>query len=209
MCGYSFIAAPLRYGSIVTLLAALFIACGAMLLLGLILERRLLRPRVMALAFTVGDPALALSISFGIRAAGPNPPCGVVDGPVGQLTAAFLWLLFGVWQWASEVKTGIYTRQQAVSPTKIWHQLVVYPALGTWTLVATADGLLNVSRAPWPTLLMIPGLAIWAGTLVHNARHPRLGHPPYDWSHLRPAPQPWGVGSVTLRSSTGRKASAK
>ncbi len=203
MCGYSFVAAPLRYGSIVTLLAALFIACGAMLLLGLILERRLLRPRVMALAFTIGDPALAVSIFFGIRASGPHPPCGAVDGPNGQLAAAFLWLLFGVWQWRAEVKNGIYTRRQAVSPTKIWHQLAVYPTLGTWTLIVAVGGVMNASQAPLPTLLMILGLAIWTGTLVHNTRHPRLGHPPYDWRRLRPVPPPWGTDSATLRSSTG------
>jgi hypothetical protein len=36
--------------------------------------------------------------------------------------------------------------------------------------------------------------AAWAGTLMHNIRHPRLWHPPYDWPHPRP---PRSVGRGT------------
>jgi hypothetical protein len=186
-------------GDLVTLLASLFVACGALMLLGLVLERRLLRPGAMPLAFTIGDPALAVSIGLGVRIAGPRPPCGVI-GPRGQIAAAGLWLLFGLWQWRAEVRAGVYTRQQALSPTKIWHQLVIYPAVGTWAMVATASGLINAGRMPWAAVLMVLGLVIWAGTCLHYLRHPRLGHPPYDWRHLRPVAPPWNEDSITLRS---------
>jgi hypothetical protein len=199
MCGYSFIAAPLRYGDMVAFAASLFVASAGMFLLGLVLERRWLRPKDMALAFTVGDPALAVSIALGIQILGRNQPCGVI-GPPSQLTVAALWLIFGLWQWGAEVRANIYTRQQALSPTKIWHQLVIYPTLGTWSFVATIGGLMNAEHLPLSALLMIVGLTIWIGTWLHDIRHPRLGHPPYDWGHLRPVPPPWGEDSTTLRA---------
>lgn len=204
MCGYSFAAEPLRQGAMTALLASLFVACGAMLLLGLLLERRLLRPRDMPLACTIGDPILAVSICLGVQIMGTRRPCGVI-GPTGQFAAAGLWLLFGLWQWRTEVRAGFYTRRQALSPTKIWHQLVIYPTVGTWAAVAIVGGLMNAWRTPFSALLMILGLAIWAVTVLHNFRHPRLGHPPYDWGRLRPVPPPWGEDSATLRSAAQSK----
>jgi len=199
VCGYSFVAAPLRYGDMAALLASLFVAYAGMMLLGLVLERRWLRPRCMALTFTIGDPALAVSISLGIQIMGRRQPCGIV-GPPGQLAVAALWLIFGIWQWRAEVRAKTYTRLQALSPTKIWHQLVIYPTLGTWSFVATIGGLRDLEQRPLPAVLMLMGLAIWAGTFLHGIRHPRLGHPPYDWGRLRPMPPPWGEESSTLRA---------
>jgi hypothetical protein len=201
MCGYSFIASPLRYGTLITLLASLGVATAAMLGLGLMLERRWLRPRDMPLAFTIGDPALAIAIASGIRIIGSHQPCGAI-GPIGQIAVSAGWLLFGLWQWKAEITAGIYSRRQALSPTKIWHQLVIYPALGTWIYVAAIGGLANAARNPAAAAVMTACLAIWTGTILHNIRHPRLGHPPYDWARLRPCPQPWGDGSSTLRSVT-------
>jgi hypothetical protein len=175
-----------------------------MVLLGLLLERRLLWPRDMPLACTIGDPVLAVSICFGVQLMGRRQPCGVI-GPTDQLAAAGLWLLFGLWQWRAEVRGGFYTRRQALSPTKIWHQLVIYPTVGAWAVVAIVGGLMNAWRAPFSALLMILGLAIWAVTVMHNFRHPRLGHPPYDWGLLRPVSQPWGEDSVTLRAAARSK----
>ena len=200
VCGYSLLASPLRYGDVFALLACLFVTTGSMLLLGLVLERRWLRPRVMPPAFTIGDPALAIGISAGVHIIGPHRPCGII-GPPGQITACALWFVFGLWQWRAEITAKIYTRQQALSPTKIWHQLVICPCLGTWGLVATVGGLMNAGRNAAAVVLMAGCLAVWAGTWVHNVRHPRLGHPPYDWGHLRPARRRWGEESRTLRSA--------
>jgi hypothetical protein len=202
MRGYSFIASPLRYGSLTTLLASLGVATAAMLGLGLALERRWVRPKDMPLAFTIGDPALAVGIASGICIIGSRQPRGAT-GPVVQIAVSVGWLLFGLWQWRAEVTAGIYTRRQALSPTKIWHQLVIYPALGTWTYVAVIGGLENAARNPAAAAGMTACLAVWIGTILHNFRHPRLGHPPYDWAHLRPYPQPWGNASSTLRAAQG------
>lgn len=201
MCGYSFVAAPLSHGALITLLACLAVATGAMLLLGLVLERRWLRPKEMPLAFTLGDPALAIGIASGIWIMASQRPCGVI-GPVGQIADSASWLLFGLWQWKAEVTARIYTRRQALSPTKIWHQLVIYPTMGTWSFVAVIGGVTRAGKYPLAAALMTACLAVWAGTLVHNIRQPRLGHPPYDWAHLRPPPPPWGEDSSTLRSIT-------
>jgi hypothetical protein len=200
MCGYSALASPLRHGDMFALLASLVVALGAMLLLGLVLERRWLRPREMSLAFTIGDPALAVAIASGVQIMGPHQPCGAI-GPRWQTAAAVAWLIFGLWQWHQEVASKIYTRRQALSPTKIWHQLIIYPVLGTWSLVAIVGGLLNARRDPSAAAVMVVCLAIWIGIYVHDIRHPRLGHPPYDWAHLRPDPQPWDRDSRTLRST--------
>lgn len=203
MCGYSFVAAPLRYGEVVTLVSSLVVVSGVMLLLGLVLERRWLRPKDMPLAFTFGDPALALGIASGVLLIGPHQPCGVI-GPTGQLADAAAWLIFGLWQWKAEVTARVYTRRQALSPTKIWHQVVIYPTIGTWSFVAIIGGLMNAGRNPLATVIMIACLAIWTGTLVYDIRHPRLGHPPYDWAHLRPVRPPWGEDSSTLRSAAAK-----
>jgi hypothetical protein len=203
MCGYSFVAAPLRYGDVVTLVSGLVAASGMMLLLGLVLERRWLRPKDMALAFTFGDPALALGIASGVLLIGTHQPCGAI-GPTSQLAVAVAWLIFGLWQWKAEVSARVYTRKQALSPTKIWHQVVIYPTIGTWSFVAIIGGLMNAGRNPLAAVVMTACLAIWASTLVYDIRHPRLGHPPYDWAHLRPVRPPWGEDSSTLRSAAAK-----
>ena len=203
MCGYSFVASPLRYGDIVALASSLFVATGVMLVLGLVLERRWLRPKEMPLAFTFGDPALAVAIAAGVLITGPHQPCGAI-GPAGQLTAGAAWLVFGLWQWKTEVTARVYTRRQALSPTKIWHQVIIYPTIGTWSFVAILGGLLNAGRNPLAAVVMVACLAIWTGTLIHDIRRPRLGHPPYDWAHLRPVRPPWGEDSSTLRWAAAR-----
>jgi hypothetical protein len=203
MCGYSFVAVPLRYGDAVTLVSSLVVASGVMLLLGLVLERRWLRPKDMPLAFTFGDPALALGIASGVLLIGRHQPCGAI-GPASQLAVGAAWLIFGLWQWKAEVSARVYTRKQALSPTKIWHQVVIYPTIGTWSFVAIIGGLMNAGRNPLAAAVMAACLAIWTGTLVHDIRNPRLGHPPYDWAHLRPVRPPWGEDSSTLRSAAAK-----
>lgn len=175
-----------------------------MFLLGLVLERRWLWPKDMALAFTFGDPALAVAIASGVLIMGSRQPCGVI-GPTGQVTTSVAWLIFGLWQWRAEVAAGVYTRKQALSPTKVWHQVVVYPTIGTWTFVAVIGGLMNAGRNPVAVVVMVTCLVVWTVTLMHDLRHPRLGHPPYDWARLRPVRPPWGEDSRTLRSVAARK----
>src|SRR4029077_9043327 len=72
-------------------------------------------------------------------------------GPAAGVVAVVVTLLFGLAQWRDELRRGYYTRAQAVAPTKIWHQVVVYPVLGYWLWTAGIGGL----SAPG-------GVAAWA-----------------------------------------------
>ena len=98
-------------------MSSLVAASGMMLLLGLVLERRWLRSKDMALAFTFGDPALAFGIASGVLLIGTHQPCGAI-GPASQLVVAVAWLIFGLWQWKAEVSAGVYTRRQASAPRR-------------------------------------------------------------------------------------------
>lgn len=200
MCGYSFIGIPIAHGAFVALVAGLVVANGAMIALGIIAERRWLRPRDMAIAFTIGDPVLVAGMAVGVSLAEKSQPCGI-SGPAGQLTLVVLWLGFGLWQWRYEVRQGIYTWAQAVSPTKIWHQLVIYPCLGTWTFVAVINGLPQASHYPLSAFFVILCIALWMLICVHDIRYPKLGHVPFDWPRVRPVPRPWSLDSKTLRAA--------
>jgi hypothetical protein len=90
---------------------------------------------------------------------------------------------------AVSICLGVQITGQALSPTKIWHQLVIYPTMGTWASVAIIGGLMNACRTPFPVLIMILGLAIWAVTVprnfrlygsatLHSAARPKLDLPP-------------------------------
>ena len=103
-------------------------------------------------------------------------------------------------------RRGYYTRAQAVAPTKIWHQVVVYPVLGYWLWTAGIGGLSAPGGAAgWAgkgLLLVLTG--IWAGANVYDRRHPKLGHPPFDWRRMRPRPRPWAAESQTLLAAERR-----
>ena len=115
-------------------------------------------------------------------------------------------LLFGLAQWRDELRRGYYTRAQAVAPTKIWHQVVVYPVLGYWLWTAGIGGLTAPGgAAAWAgkaLLVMLTG--IWVAANVYDRRHPKLGHPPFDWRRVRPQPRPWAAESQTLLAAERR-----
>jgi len=46
--------------------------------------------------------------------------------------------------------------------------------------------------------LLLALTGIWVATNVYDRRHPKLGHPPFDWRRLRPRPRPWAAESQTL-----------
>jgi hypothetical protein len=43
----------------------------------------------------------------------------------------------------------------------------------------------------------------WLLANGYDRRHPKLGHPPYDWRRLRPSRRPWPPQSVSLRAYLG------
>ncbi|MBY8340512.1 hypothetical protein LXH13_16535 [Streptomyces spinosirectus] len=193
---------PLQHGPWIAALAVLAVTPGGLWLLALLLERRLMGFRTGFVAVLLGDPLLAVAVALGVWRMGTAAPGGPA-GPWWGIASGGLWLCFGLVQWWAELRAGFFTRQQALAPTKIWHQLVVYPLLGYWLWTAGVGGLrapgAHVSDAAGRVLIVVC-VAGWALINGYDRRRPKLGHPPYDWRRLRPFPQPWPASSRSLRA---------
>ncbi len=191
--------AALRHGPWIAGLCAFAVSPGSLIIIAWVLERRWLVPREQFAAVTYGDPLLAAAAGLGVWLTGPRTPHGLT-GPAVGVTTVVVMLALGLAQWREELRRGYYTRAQAVAPTKIWHQLVIYPVLGYWLWTAGVGGLSAAGGAAvWGTkALLLALVGIWAATNVYDRRHPKLGHPPFDWRHVRPQPRPWAAASQTL-----------
>jgi hypothetical protein len=193
---------PLQHGPLLAACAAFAVTPGMLWLLALLLERRLMGPRTGFVAVLLGDPLLAAAVGLGVWRLGAGTPSGAA-GPRWALASATGWLGFGLVQWRGELRAGYFTRQQALAPTKVWHQLVVYPVLGYWLWTAGLGGLLAPGAGP-AGVLGRAGIVVcvggWALINVYDRHRPKLGHPPYDWRRLRPFPRPWPASSLTLRA---------
>ncbi|MCX3059783.1 hypothetical protein [Streptomyces beihaiensis] len=203
---------PLQHGPWVAALAAFAVTPGGLWVLALVLERRLMGFRTGFVAVLVGDPLLAVAVGVGVWRTGsvlPGAGAGGGGGPGGPtgpwwgLAFGAGWLCFGAVQWWGELRGGFFTRRQAVAPTKIWHQLVVYPLLGYWLWTAGLGGLLAPGARPADVagrVLIVGCVGGWLLINGYDRRRPKLGHPPYDWRRLRPVAPPWPPASVTLRA---------
>jgi len=191
--------AALRHGPWIAGLCAFAVTPGALIVIARLLERRWLVPREQFAAVAYGDPLLAVATGLAVGLTGSRTPHGLT-GPAAGVVAVAVTLLFGLAQWRDELRRGYYTRAQAVAPTKIWHQLVVYPVLGYWLWTAGIGGLsVTGGAAVWAgKALLLALLGVWAATNVYDRRHPKLGHPPFDWRRVRPWPRPWPAESQTL-----------
>ena len=203
--------AALRHGPWIAGLCAFAVTPGILVVIARVLERRWLVPREQFAAVTYGDPLLAVAIGLGIWLAGRRTPHGLT-GPAAGAAVVVIMLLFGLAQWGDELRRGYYTRAQAAAPTKIWHQIVVYPVLGYWLWTAGVGGLSaagGTAGADGTTgwagkALLLTLIGIWAATNVYDRRHPKLGHPPFDWHRGRPQPRPWAAESQTLQAAGSR-----
>jgi hypothetical protein len=200
----------LRHGPWVAGLCAFAVTPGALIVIARLLERRWLLPREQFAAVAYGDPLLAVALGVGVWLTGARVPHGLT-GPAAGVVAMVLTLAFGLAQWRDELRRGYYTRAQAVAPTKIWHQVVVYPVMGYWLWTACITGL----SAPGGTAVWI-GKALlavlvgtWAATNVYDRRHAKLGHPPFDWRRGRPHERPWAAESKTLEAAESKTLEAE
>jgi len=194
--------AALRHGPWIASLCAFAVTPGSLIVTARVLERRWLIPREQFAAVAYGDPLLAVTAGLGVWLTGPRTPHGLT-GPAAGMAAMVIMLVFGLAQWRDELRRGYYTRAQAAAPTKIWHQLVVYPVLGYWLWTAGVGGLsVAGGAAAWTGKALLLALAgIWAATNVYDRRHAKLGHPPFDWRRGRPRPLPWAAESQTLQAA--------
>ena len=141
---------------------------------------------------TAATPAAGLAVWL----TGSRTPHGLT-GPAAGVAVVVITLVFGLAQWRAELRRGYYTRAQAAAPTKIWHQLVIYPVIGYWMWTAGLGGL-SVPGGWVTKALLLVLVGIWAATNVYDRGHPKLGHPPFDWRRVRPWPRPWAAESQTL-----------
>jgi hypothetical protein len=196
----------LRHGPWIAGFCALAVTPGSLIVIARLLERRWLVPGEQFTAVAYGDPILAIAVGVGTWLAADHAPRGLTGGPALGLVAVVLPLIFGLAQWRAELRRGYYTCAQAVAPTKIWHQLVVYPVMGYWLWMSCADGLVATGEAAdWgKKALLVILIGIWLATNVYDRSHPKLGHPPFDWRHGRPYARPWLAESQTLQAADER-----
>jgi hypothetical protein len=167
----------LRHGPWLAGLCAFAVTPGALIVIARVLERRWLRPREQFAAVTYGDPLLAIALGVGVWLTGPRVPHGLT-GPAAGAAAMVLMLGFGLAQWRDELRRGYYTRAQAAAPTKIWHQVAVYPVMGYWLWTAGIGGLsVAGGAAVWTGKALFAVLAgAWAATNLFC-----MGPPPCGW----------------------------
>jgi hypothetical protein len=157
---------------------------GVHLLLSFAVERRHVTWQDDYLAVLIGDPALAMAGGLGLWLADGDLNW-LARSEVGLVTVSG-WLVFGWWQARGELRKGRYVREQVVSPTKLFHQHVVYPVLGYLVPTAVFSGLAK-SSSDFPVAAVIVLLVVlWAGLTIHAIRHPRLGHGGWDWATRKP-----------------------
>jgi hypothetical protein len=182
-----FLGAPLHWHPVLLALTALAVTPGVHLLASPLLEGRKVTWRDDYAAVLVGDPLLALAAGLGASLSQPGGP----RGWPASWVAGCAWLAggwaFGSWQSRHEFAAGRYTLGQILSPTKLWHQFVVYPLLGYWVTAADLPGLGAVGTPAHRLLavVMIACTAAWAGLAWNAIRHPKPGHGTLDRTRLR------------------------
>jgi hypothetical protein len=175
----------LAQGAITALLVSLAVSPFGLIALSVLLERRPWHLRDQFAAFLYGDMALA-----GIVAAGavmwPTVP-DRMRSTAGWLEAALVLggLVTGVLQARSELRRGVYTRAQVLSPTKIWHQVVIIPYLSAAVGLSLCAAVVQHASQPVLALASLSGLLFWAAMMVYDQSHPKVAHRDFDWSRLR------------------------
>lgn len=164
---------------------ALGVTLGALIVIETLVERRAFVLGDQYLAFLIGDVFLAAVVAIGWWGADPSWSWWM-GGP------AAIGVVVGVLQGIGEVRDGIYTRAQALSPSHLWHQVVTYPVMAvllTWAVV--------LSWSSWRRLaVMVVLFGVWVGLLVWDAHHPKTPHIDFRWSAASPQAVAEGKGGA-------------
>lgn len=164
---------------------SLFMSPGMMYLLALVFERRVLWPREQYYGFLYGDIALGVGIATTAQLA-------------AGLTAAQLWsrtwhgtalitaVTLGLFLWYSERHD--YPLEALLSPTKIWHNAVLYGAFGYWLLGIGLPVVWHYKLADARVALVLSMIIVWGALNATDHLHPgvRVAHVNFDWRHMRP-----------------------
>jgi hypothetical protein len=179
--------APLHWNPLLLALTALAVSPGIHLLASPLLEGRKVTWHDDYLAVLIGDPLLALAVGLSASMSGPGGP----RGWPASWAAGCAWLAggwtFGWWQSRQELRAGRYTRGQILSPTKLWHQFIVYPLLGYWVTAAEWSGL-SAAATPARHLqaaAVIACTTTWMILAWRAIRHPKPGHGTLSQTPLR------------------------
>jgi hypothetical protein len=182
--------APLHWPPALLALTAVIIAPGVHLLLSPLLEGRKVTWRDDYAAVLIGDPLLAVAAGLSASLSRPAGPHGFPSSWVAGCAWIAAGWAFGFWQSHHELITGRYSRAQILSPTKLWHQFVVYPLLGYWVTAAEWSAYGAVRAAPTASriiilTLVVAATATWAVLAADAVRRPKLGHGTLDRARLR------------------------
>jgi hypothetical protein len=177
---------PLHWHPALLAFIAIIISPGVHLLASPLLEGRKITWRDDYAAVLVGDPLLALAAGLGASMSQPGGP----RGWPASWAAGCAWIVggwtFGLWQSRHEYAAGRYTLGQILSPTKLWHQFIVYAVLGYWVTAAEWSGLgaADTSARRIQAAVVIACTATWAVLVYDAIRHPKPGHGTLDRTRL-------------------------
>ena len=182
------LAAPFRWPPLMLTGALLVVSPGAHLVLSALVERRRVNLRDDYPAVLFGDPALAAGAGLALwLGAGALPP---TVSWWGAAAATVVGVAYGWVQTRHELAEGRYTRAQALSPSKLFHQYIVYPVFGYICTSALWYGLADWRLAPVAAAAVFIATSLWALLVVDAVRHPRLGHGGWDWKTMSPRVHP-------------------
>jgi len=163
----------------------------AMNIIALTVERRtemLLHPGGQYKAFYFGDSLCLPGIVLGIWLLGRQMP-------VPNLTYKRWWhvLWFGIGVAAGvslhllDAASHFYTRSMMSSPTKLYHDFVVFPLYIYITFPLAIPALIKSRAGVWPRVVVVGLFVIFLGLNYYDGIHrPHHGHINFDWSHFRP-----------------------
>ena len=185
-----FLGVPLHWPPALLALTALVIAPGAHLLMSPLLEGRRVTWRDDYAAVLIGDPLLAVAVGFAANLSRPAGPHGFPASWTGGCAWIAGGWAFGLWQSHHEFSAGRYSRAQTLSPTKLWHQFIVYPVLGYWVTATEWSAYGAIGAAPTTSRIIQAALVIaatgaWAILTADAMRRPKLGHGTLDLTRLR------------------------
>jgi len=180
------------HGLIVTLLWCLFLTPGLMILIAPVLETRWLplSPRHQFLSFFPGDIFLGLMTAGFLVLAQELPAehrwynSELWHGCLQGLTLIVACVLT-----ARESRDGIYPERALVSPTKLYHNILLYAGYG-YAIVATLVAVLFGSAWSWTLVLqlgfcLLPG-AVWAVLVARDNTLTRFGaYQKASWAHVQ------------------------
>lgn len=133
-------------------------------------RRFVLRERTMA--FLIGDIFLAAAIFTGAMSREDER----FFHP-WLLTMFIPAILFGYWQIHYEVRCGHHSSAQAWSPSKLYHQFIIYPVV-----LSLLVGAATVAWGDWTALAAMSAMwSVWAVLNMRDKRIRKSTHIEYEW----------------------------